>query len=159
MNAKIAIIKGGIPMEIIVTIIGTVTTVITVCLTNYFTKKNQLRFDERKLKEEYYMKFIEALSDNVNLSDKEAAKNSLAYAWNRLILVSSVDVIQKLLKFEDEVDRIITNKGGTEEAHNSALTELIKAIRVDLFGAKKINIDYPRISIHGRTPYTDSKVK
>lgn len=34
-------------MEIIIAIIGTATTIITAILTNYFTKKNQIKFEEK----------------------------------------------------------------------------------------------------------------
>lgn len=45
-------------MEIIIAIIGTATTIVTAILTNYFTKRNQLKFNERQLKEKYYFEYI-----------------------------------------------------------------------------------------------------
>lgn len=43
--------------ELVIALGGAFVTVVTAILTNYFTKKNQLRFEERKLKEEYYTNY------------------------------------------------------------------------------------------------------
>ena len=87
-------------MEIIIAIIGTVTTIVTAILTNYFTKKNQLKFNERQLKERYYLEYIEAISRNINnitQSDDETINEN--HAFNRLVLIGSEDMINKLYKF------------------------------------------------------------
>ena len=39
--------------ELLIAIVGALVTVITAILTNFFTKRNQLRFEERKLKEQF----------------------------------------------------------------------------------------------------------
>ena len=89
-------------MEIIIAIIGTVTTIVTAILTNYFTKKNQLKFNERQLKERYYLEYIEAISRNINnitQNDDETINEN--HAFNRLVLIGSEDMINKLYKFQD----------------------------------------------------------
>ena len=72
--------------ELVIALVGAFVTVVTAILTNYFTKKNQLRFEERKLKEEYYTNYIKAVSANA-LMKGEAGE--LDDAQNRLLLVGS----------------------------------------------------------------------
>ncbi len=55
-------------MELWIALIGICSAVITIGLTNYFAKKNQLKFEERKLKEQYYTAFIQAVSNSVVLN-------------------------------------------------------------------------------------------
>ena len=64
-------LKKGYSLEMIIIIIGAVTAIITITLTNFFAKRNQLKFEERKLKEEYYITFIRAISDSVILPPTE----------------------------------------------------------------------------------------
>jgi hypothetical protein len=49
--------------SVVVASVGLLASVITASLTYYFTKKHQLKMEERRLKEESYRKFIKALSD------------------------------------------------------------------------------------------------
>lgn len=149
-------------MEIYIAIIGTITTVITICLTNYFSKRSQLKFEERKLKEQYYLKFIEALSDNVLLDDQIQARNAHAYARNRIILIASSNVVNLMLDYENAI-RETKRIGDTEETalmHDITLTELFKAMRIDLFGkSRAINKNYPLIGIFGAIPHAMAKNK
>ncbi len=68
--------------EIIVAIVGAVVTLLTAIVTNYLTKRSQLKFEERKLKEEYYTNYVKAISRNVLMQDEHA---ELDDAQNRLI--------------------------------------------------------------------------
>ena len=89
-------------MEIIIAIIGTATTIITAILTNYFTKKNQIKFEEKKLKEKYYLEYIEAISRNINnITDNDDETINENHAFNRIILIGSEDMLNKLYKFQD----------------------------------------------------------
>lgn len=124
-------------MEIIIAIIGTATTIVTAILTNYFTKKNQLKFNERQLKEKYYLEYIEAISRNINnitKNDDETINEN--HAFNRLILIGSEDMINKLYKFQDLRIRHLKYNDVSEynEKYNIALNDLIKAMRKDLYG-------------------------
>lgn len=124
-------------MEIIIAIIGTATTIVTAILTNYFTKRNQLKFNERQLKEKYYFEYIEAISRNINKitqNDDETINENNAF--NRLILIGSEDMINKLYKFQDLRIRHLKYNDVSEynEKYNIALNDLIKAMRKDLYG-------------------------
>lgn len=124
-------------MEVIIAIIGTVTTIVTAILTNYFTKKNQLKFDERQLKEKYYLEYIEAISKNMNStgeSDDETINEN--HAFNRLILIGSEDMVNKLYQCQDlKIQQLkYNNVLDFNEKYTKALNDLIKAMRKDLYG-------------------------
>lgn len=129
--------NGEKKMEIIIAIIGTATTIITAILTNYFTKKNQLKFEEKQLKEKYYLEYIEAISRNINnMTDNDDETINENHAFNRLILIGSEDMINKLYKFQDLRIRHLKYNDVSEydKKYTSALNDLIKAMRKDLFG-------------------------
>lgn len=135
-------------MEFIIAILGTFTTVITVCLTNYFSKKNELKFAERKLKETYYLEYIKGLSDNANYNNKEATLEENK-AFNDLILVADVKVLNKLYELQDM--RIQQIKYGNVENYNKKfeqlLTELVIEMRTDLYGKRER--EFPNIYLLG----------
>lgn len=135
--------KGEKKMEIIIAIIGTATTIITAILTNYFTKKNQLKFEEKQLKEKYYLEYIEAISRNINnMADNDEETINENHAFNRLILIGSEDMINKLYKFQDLRIRHLKYNDVSEydKKYTNALNDLIKAMRKDLFGKEDKNI-------------------
>ena len=45
--------------------VGALVAILTVVITNHLTKRSQLKFEERKLKEEYYTNYVKAISNNV----------------------------------------------------------------------------------------------
>jgi len=123
-------------MEIVIAIIGTATTIVTAILTNYFTKKNQLKFNERQLKEKYYLEYIEAISRNINnITQNDTETINENHAFNRLILIGSEDMINKLYKFQDLRIRHLKYNDVSEynEKYDIALNDLIKAMRKDLY--------------------------
>lgn len=138
--------------EIIVAIVGACVTIITAIITNYLTKKNQLKFEERNLKQEYYTAYVKAISDNVLMKDEFA---ELEEAQNRLILIGSSEVVSILMKFHDKIKPSSPPITGRE--HDEILTELIKAMRCDLYGTKKINDGYPLIHLSGIRSYDNEK--
>ena len=138
--------------EIVVAIVGAFVAILTAVVTNYLTKMNQLKFEERKLKEEYYTNYVKAISNNVLMKDKHA---ELDDAQNRLILVGSADVVRILMQFHDKIKLSAPPLDGEE--HDRILTALIKAMRTDLYGTKKINAGYPPSHLSGLRPYGKNK--
>lgn len=130
--------------ELIIAIVGALVTVITAILTNFFTKRNQLRFEKRKLKEEYYTNYIKAISANVLL---KAEDGELDDAQNRLLLIGSSDVVKALMNFFNHIKP--SSSPLSKEEHDVLLTELIKAMRADLYGTKTVNKGYPLIHLSG----------
>lgn len=132
---------------------GVLTTILTAVLTAaasyYFTKRGQLEADERRLKEKYYLAFIHGLNENVLLADRETAMDNLAYAQNQLLLIGSADVVKSLMDFHDYVKISGQGKQKGPEEHNRLLTELLKAMRKDLYKRKSSNSKYPIIHLTG----------
>lgn len=130
-------------MEVMIAIIGTVTTIVTAILTNYFTKKNQLKFEERQLKEKYYLEYIEAISRNLNnMKENDIETINENHAFNRLILVGSEDMLNRLYEFHDlRINHLKNNSvSNFREKSTIALNELIRAMRKDLYGKKDKNL-------------------
>ena len=123
--------------EIVVAIVGALVAILTAVITNHLTKRSQLKFEERKLKEEYYTNYVKAISNNVLMKD----------AQNRLILVGSSEVVRILMQFHDAIKISAPPINGEE--HDKILTDLIKAMRADLYGTRKINDGYPTIHLSG----------
>ncbi|MDD3831517.1 MAG: hypothetical protein PHW00_02540 [Clostridia bacterium] len=136
-------------MELWIALIGTCTAVITIALTNYYAKRNQLKFEERKLKEQYYTTFIEAVSNSVISNHAEQTRDALADAQNKLLLVGSPEVVKDLMVFHDYVKPSATNF--TVEKHDELLTALLKSMRKDLFSNKDSNKNYPTIHLTGKS--------
>lgn len=134
-------------MEIIVSIIGTITTIITIILTNYLSKRNELKFAERKLKENYYLNYINSISNNANYNDTKSVLEENK-AFNDLILISSENVLKKLYAFQTlRIEHLKNNSiENYQEEYDRLFTELIKAIRHDLYNKKE---DIPNIYILG----------
>ena len=68
-------------------------------------------------------------------------------AQNRLILVGSSEVVRILMQFHDAIKISAPPINGEE--HDKILTDLIKAMRADLYGTRKINDGYPTIHLSG----------
>lgn len=76
-------------------------------------------------------------------------------AQNRLILVGSADVVRILMQFHDKIKPSAPPLSGEE--HDKILTDLIKTMRTDLYGTKKVNGGYPIIHLSGLRPYNREK--
>jgi hypothetical protein len=137
-------------MELWIALIGTATAVVTITLTNFFAKKNELNLKERKLKEEYYISFIKAISESVVSHFTDKSMDNLSDIQNKLLLVASSEVINRLMIFNDYIKVYGPRPEFSEDKHDELLTELIKAMRKDLFLNQKINNDYPIIHLTNR---------
>ena len=136
-------------VQLLIPIIAVVVAIISAALSYYFTKKQQILADERRLKEKYYLNFIDALNYNVMSDDLEDARRRLSEASNQLLLIASSNVVRELCKFSDYISPA-NDANFLQSEHNALLTKLIKSMREDLYKEKKINKDYPNISFLGR---------
>ncbi len=142
---------------IIIASISLIASVLTASLSYYFAKKHERLSNERRLKEEFYRQFIEALNDVVIDSNDNNSQVRLSKAFNSLLLISSADVIQRLMDFHDFLRTDVAQKSPVPRdskewliKHDDILNELIKAMRIDLFGAKKYSgRDFPRVHLVG----------
>lgn len=138
-------------VQVLIPIIGVVAAIFSAALSYYFTKKNQMSIEERKLKEEYYTDFIKAVSGVVVHSDLKA-KEELADKQNRLLLIGSSEVVTRLLIFHDYIKPESQEKNGFDIVkHDELLTELLKAMRKDLYKNKNVNDKYPLVHLTGKS--------
>lgn len=110
-------------MELYISLIGAIVAVIVALLGAILANKNSIILQTRKLKEEHYLLFIEALH---NLATDNKNLNKYVFARDKLLLIASEDVIIELFKFENEAI------GKSSKIHDEYLTNLLKAIRKDL---------------------------
>lgn len=128
---------------IIVALLATVTAIITAIITDFLNKRSQLKLEERKLKEQYYLEFVHALSENMNHSESEEATIRYNHAFNNLAIIASPEVLLSLYKFAELMINHLKNNNVIDYdiQYTKAFTELIMAMRADLYGgkSKKIN--------------------
>lgn len=130
-------------MEVLIALLGVVSAVITVSMTNYYSKKNQLKFEERKLKEVHYIKFMNVVSEMLTANFTEKSRKDFAHIQNNLFLISSPKVVVRLKTFND----YLSSNDSSKEKHNELLTDLIKEMRIDLFNENSVNDGYPVIEL------------
>lgn len=136
---------------IIVASISLVASVVTASLSYYLTKRQQIKSEERKLKEEYYRLFIKAMSDvAVNNNDQDAQKK-LSEGFNSLIVIGSPEAVFELMRFHNyiraENKKVSRDTPEWIAMHDSLLRDLVKAMRRDIFGKEK-DIDKFLLDVH-----------
>jgi hypothetical protein len=136
---------------LIVAAISLFASVVTASLSYWFTKKHQLRMEERRLKEEYYRSFIKALSDVAIDNRDVAAQKRLSEGFNSLIVIGSPAVVKKLMQFHDfvriENTEIPRDSNEWSSRHDQVLRELVKEMRRDIYGKEK-DIDKYISTVH-----------
>ena len=138
-------------IQLIVPIIGIIVAAVSAAFTYYFSKKKQILADESRLKEKFYLNYIEAVSNIVVSNNSDKARDQLADAQNQLLLVGSSQVVSNLMVFHDFVKP--SNKENFDSlTHDELLTELIKSMRSDLYRTQKVNNGYPIIHLTGKAP-------
>jgi len=129
---------GEFGQAVIIASIGLLASVATASLSYYFAKKNQLKAEERRLKEEFYRFFIKSLSDVAIDNKSNRAQEDLSEAFNSLLLIAGEDVIRQLMKYHDFINfrnnSIPRDSEEWAKKHDELLHALIKVMRKDLHG-------------------------
>ncbi|WP_299550635.1 hypothetical protein [Seonamhaeicola sp.] len=120
---------------ILISILGAFSAIIVSLIGAWLANKNTIALQTRKLKEDHYIFYIEALH-NLIADNIEDNINKYVFARDKLFLIANEDVIKKMLKYEHE------GAGKEQSLHDLYLTELIKSIRKDL---KLKDKDFPSI--------------
>lgn len=112
--------------EVLISVLGAITAIIVSIIGAWLSNKNNITLQLRKLKEQHYISYIEALHNiAAENNNKEAIKNYV-FSRDKLFIMASEDVIKKMIKYEEEA------VGKKNNLHDAYLTEVIKAIRKDL---------------------------
>jgi DNA polymerase elongation subunit (family B) len=121
---------------IFISILGAISAILVSVIGAAFTNRNNLVLQTRKLKEDHYVNYIEALHHLAANNEDVDSKNKYVTARDKLFLIASEDVIKKMLLYEE------MGVGKINNLHDNYLTELVKSIRKDL---KIIDKDFPII--------------
>lgn len=138
-------------IQLLVPVISIFLAIISAAVSYFLTKKNQLNADERRLKEQYYLAYIKAVSNSVISNHTENSRDQLANAQNELLLIGSSEVVKSLMDFHDYC-KPSSGQDFKVEKHDELLTKLIMDMRIDLYKDKKINSSYPTIHLTGKAP-------
>ena len=144
-------------IKILVPVIGVIVAAISAGFTYLFAKRQQLNADENRLKEKYYLDFIQAVSNSVVSNHADKARDQLSDAINQLLLIGSPLVVKNLMLFHDCI-KPSNSENFTLLEHDRLLTELIKSMRTDLYKSLKVNKGYPIIHLTGKAP-ADKRAK
>lgn len=128
--------------ELSISILGALSAITVAVIGAWLANRSSIVLQTRKLKEEHYVTYIEALhhlAGNNNDNDKIA---KYVFARDKLFLIASEDVIKKMIRYEEEA------VGKENQLHDEYLTELIKEIRKDL---KLRDKEFPKIYLKKAT--------
>lgn len=125
-------------IELIISIVGAASAILVAVIGSLLARRSSLALQSQKLKEDYYLAYIEAIyllsSDNT----RPEYLDEYAASRNRLLVVASAEVVNAILLFEKEA------MGKFNPQHNELLTNVLKAIRNDLNLSNK---SYPTIGL------------
>lgn len=123
-------------MNIYISLLGAISAIFVSIIGAWLANRNSITLQTRKLKEEHYIGYIEALHNLAADNEKVESVKGYVFARDKLFLIASERVIKKMLEYEE-------NAVGKESIlHDTYLTELIKAIRNDL---KIKDKEFPKI--------------
>jgi hypothetical protein len=111
---------------IYISILGAASAITVSFIGAWLANKNNIILQTKKLKEEHYVTYIEALHHLAGDNKSQEMTEKYVFARDKLFLIASE---------EDAVEK-------ENHLHDAYLTELIKAIRKDL---KIVDKDFPKI--------------
>lgn len=115
-----------IELELLISVIGALGAIAVSLISSILSRRNLVSLESHQMKEDHYASYINSLSllsmDNRNnVYLKEYSDNR-----NRILMVASTEVINVLLKYEEEAF------GKFAPHHDELLSALIMAMRKDL---------------------------
>jgi hypothetical protein len=122
--------------EILISLLGATSAIGVSVIGAWLTNRNSIVLQTRKLKEEHYVAYIEALHNLASANSGKVETTNYVFARDKLFLIASEDVIKRMLSYEHEA------VGKASDLHDKYLTELIKSIRKDL---KIVDKDFPLV--------------
>ena len=129
----------------IVPLISIVAVIVSASLSYSFTKKLQIKAEERKYKRELYQEYLNSINQGI----LEGSFKKFAEVHNQIPLVGSPNVVAIAMEFHNWIVGQNDKNSRSAKSHNTILRELIMAMRIDIYGSHKINKDYPGIHLSG----------
>ncbi len=125
-------------MELILSGLGAMTAILVSLIGAFLTYRNNNILQLRKLKEDHYISYIEALHNLASQNKNVEYLSKYSYYRDKLLIVGGEKVVKRILLYENNA------VGKPSELHDKYLTDIIKAIRKDL---KIKDKDFPIISL------------
>jgi len=125
-------------IPIIISILGAISAIIVALISAWYTNRNNIILQIRKLKEDHYVTFIEAVHNLASENKNEKFAKEYVLARDKLLLIASEEVIKRIFSWENKA------VGKSNQLHDRYLTEIIKAMRKDL---RIIDKDFPEICL------------
>lgn len=113
-------------IEIMISILGAISAISVSILGAWLTNRNSINLQNKKLKEEHYIAYLEALHTLASDNNSKTSVEKYVFARDKLFLIANENVIKKMLSYEENA------VGKSNDLHDVYLTELIKSIRKDL---------------------------
>ncbi|MEA4853502.1 MAG: hypothetical protein VB082_04390 [Christensenella sp.] len=123
-------------MEILISVLGAISAILVSVTGAILANRNSNMLQLRKLKEDHYISYIEALHNLATDNHNKELTSKYTYYRDKLLIVGSETVVKCILLYENEA------VGKANELHDKYLTDIVKAIRKDLNIKDK---DYPNI--------------
>jgi len=123
-------------MNLYISLLGALTAILVSFIGAWLANRNSIVLESRKLKEDHYVKYIEALHNLASENNKVEYVKNYTFARDKMFIIAHENVINKMLDYENNIKSL--------EKHDLYLTEIIKAIRTDL---KIIDKKFPLISL------------
>ena len=124
-------------MDIIIAIIGAATSLSIAVFGAIYLNVNNVKLQNRKLKEEHYVNYITALHLLAENNDKKTMENYTLHR-DKIFIIASNEVINAILEYEKY------GVGQPSAQHDAFLTQIYTSIRKDL---KIKDKDFPTISL------------
>jgi hypothetical protein len=121
---------------LLISIIGALTAVVVSLIGAKLANRNSVILQIRKLKEEHYISYIEALHDLAAENENQECMKNYVFARDKLFIIASEDIIKKMIEYETN------GVGKPNDLHDKYLTNLIISIRKDL---KLRSNDFPQV--------------
>ena len=113
-------------MGITISILGAISAIFVSFIGAWLANRNSIVLQTRKLKEEHYVNYLEAIHNLAAENNNKNVTKSYVFARDKLLIIASEEVILRMIQYEENAVGKQTN------SHDEYLTELIKAIRSDL---------------------------
>ncbi len=122
--------------EVFISVLGALTAITVSFIGAWLANRNSIILQTKKLKEEHYVAYMEALHHLVGDNHDNNATEKYVFARDKLFLIASEEVVKRMISYEEDA------VGKQSNLHDIYLTELIKAIRKDL---KIVDKNFPKI--------------
>jgi hypothetical protein len=116
--------------SVITAVISGAAALVVAAMSYALSKRREREAEWRKVKLEHYREYIAGLSGIVNDRATPASQARYSDAVNALFLVAPGSVLRALRTFQKEI--AVSNKNRSDERHDALLSELVRAIRLDI---------------------------